>query len=55
VNTGGLQASPKTAGVHVGVPSLTTKMFHNLVTSLPRSVDGYIANYSYALLAYVLR
>jgi hypothetical protein len=31
------------------------KMFHNLVTSLPRSIDGYIGNYSYALLAYVLR
>jgi hypothetical protein len=31
------------------------KMFHNLVTSLPRSIDGYIANYVYALLTYVLR
>lgn len=31
------------------------KMFHNLITSLPRSIDGYIANYIYALLAYVLR
>jgi hypothetical protein len=31
------------------------KMFHNLVTSLPRSIDGYIANYVHALLAYVLR
>lgn len=31
------------------------KMFHNLVTSLPRSIDGYLANYAYALLTYVLR
>ena len=31
------------------------KMFHNLITSLPRSIDGYIANYAYALLTYVLR
>lgn len=30
------------------------KMFHNLVTSLPRSVNGYLANYTYSLLAYVL-
>ena len=31
------------------------KMFYNLVTSLPRSIDGTIGNYIYALLAYVLR
>lgn len=30
------------------------KMFYNLLTSLPRSVDGYVANYVYSLLAYVL-
>jgi len=30
------------------------KMFHNLVTSLPRSIDGYLGNYTYSLLAYVL-
>lgn len=30
------------------------KMFHNLVTSLPRSVNGYLANYIYSLLAYQL-
>lgn len=30
------------------------KMFYGLVTSLPRSVDGYLANYTYALLAYAL-
>lgn len=28
------------------------KMFHGLITSLPRSVNGYLANYIYALLAY---
>lgn len=30
------------------------KEFFLLVTSLPRSIDGYLANYGYALLAYVL-
>ncbi len=30
----------------------TLKMFYGLGTSLPRSVDGYLANYTYALLAY---
>lgn len=30
------------------------KEFYLLVTSLPRSVDGYLGNYLYALLAYVL-
>lgn len=30
------------------------KMFYGLVTSLPRSVDGYLGNYIYSLLAYVL-
>lgn len=28
------------------------KMFYGLITSLPRSVNGYLANYTYALLAY---
>ncbi len=28
------------------------KMFYGLTTSLPRSVDGYLANYIYSLLAY---
>jgi len=28
------------------------KMFYGLVTSLPRSISGYFANYVYALLAY---
>ena len=30
------------------------KMFYNLETSLPRSLDGYFGNYTYSLLAYVL-
>ena len=30
------------------------KMFFGLITSLPRSVDGYFANYTYSLLAYAL-
>jgi hypothetical protein len=30
------------------------KMFYNLVTSLPKSIDGYLGNYVYSLLAYVL-
>lgn len=28
------------------------KMFYGLTTSLPHSIDGYFANYTYALLAY---
>lgn len=30
------------------------KQFYNLVTSLPRSVNGYLANYIYSLLAYLI-
>lgn len=30
------------------------KMFHGLVSSLPRSVDGYLANYIYSLLSYLI-
>lgn len=30
------------------------KLFYGLVTSMPRSVDGYLANYTYALLAYLI-
>jgi len=30
------------------------KMFYGLVTSLPRSINGYLANYIYSLLAYAL-
>lgn len=32
----------------------TLKSFYGLVTSLPRSVNGYLANYIYSLLAYQL-
>lgn len=31
------------------------KMFFGLVTSLPRSIDGYLSNYIYSILAYALR
>jgi hypothetical protein len=30
------------------------KLFHGLCTSLPRSVNGYIANYAHALLSFVI-
>lgn len=30
------------------------KMLYAFITSLPRSIDGYLANYIYSLLAYVL-
>lgn len=30
------------------------KMFHGLVTSLPRSINGYLANYLHALASFVL-
>ena len=30
------------------------KMFHGLITSLPRSIDGYLANYVHSVLSYVL-
>lgn len=30
------------------------KMFYGLLTSLPRSMDGYLANYIHSLLAYIL-
>ena len=30
------------------------KLFHGLVTSLPRSVEGYLANYMHALVSFVL-
>jgi hypothetical protein len=30
------------------------KLFHGLVTSLPRSVGGYLANYLFALLSFVV-
>jgi len=31
------------------------KMFFNLVTSFPRSIDGYLANYIHSILAYILK
>jgi len=31
------------------------KMLYNLVTSFPRSVDGYLANYTHSILAYILK
>ena len=31
------------------------KMFYGLITSLPRSIDGYLANYIYSILAYALK
>ena len=31
------------------------KLFYHLETSLPKSIDGYLGNYVYSLLAYVLR
>jgi hypothetical protein len=34
----------------VEIPFRVLKMFHGLITSLPRSVDGYLANYTYSLL-----
>jgi len=30
------------------------KLFHGLVTSLPKSIDGYIGNYLFSLLSFVL-
>ena len=30
------------------------KMFHGLVTSLPRSVNGYLTNYVYSILSYLI-
>jgi hypothetical protein len=31
------------------------KLFHGLITSLPRSINGYLANYIHALASFVLR
>lgn len=31
------------------------KMFYGLITSLPRSINGYLANYVHSILAYALR
>ena len=31
------------------------KMLYNFVTSFPRSVNGYLANYMHSILAYILK
>lgn len=38
----------------IEIPFRNLKLFYGLITSLPRSVVGYLANYTYALLAYLL-
>lgn len=38
----------------IEIPFRNLKLFFGLVTSLPRSVAGYLANYTYSLLAYLL-
>jgi len=38
----------------VEIPFRVLKLFHGFITSLPRSVDGYLANYTYSLLAYLI-
>jgi IS5 family transposase len=38
----------------VEIPFRILKLFHGFITSLPRSVAGYLANYTYSLLAYLL-
>lgn len=38
----------------IEIPFRVLKLFHGFITSLPRSVAGYLANYTYSLLAYLL-
>lgn len=38
----------------IEIPFRNLKLFYGLITSLPRSVMGYVANYTYSLLAYLL-
>lgn len=38
----------------IEIPFRNLKLFYGLLTSLPRSVAGYLANYTYSLLAYLL-
>lgn len=38
----------------IEIPFRVLKLFHVFVTSLPRSVAGYLANYTYSLLAYLI-
>ena len=40
--------------VHIEINFRNLKYFWGLLTSLPRSVAGYLANYTYSLLAYCL-
>lgn len=40
---------------HIEFDFRVLKMFHGLVTSLPRSINGYLANYLHALTSFVLR
>jgi hypothetical protein len=40
--------------MHIEINFRNLKMFYGLATSLPRSIDGYLGNYIYSLLAYVL-
>jgi hypothetical protein len=40
--------------VQVEVSIRSLKLFYGLITSLPRSISGYLGNYVYSLLAYVL-
>lgn len=39
---------------HIEFDFRNLKLFHGLITSLPRSVNGYLANYMHALLSFVL-
>ena len=38
----------------IEIPFRNLKLFYGLITSMPRSVAGYLANYTYALLAYLI-
>ena len=38
----------------IEIPFRNLKLFYGLITSLPRSVAGYLANYTYSLLAYLI-
>ena len=41
--------------MHIELDFRSLKMFWGLVSSLPRSIAGYLANYTYSLLAYCVR
>lgn len=40
--------------VQIEINFKNLKCYFGLITSLPRSVNGYLANYIYSLLAYLL-